>query len=198
MREAVAGRLLAFWQFFRGRAGAAAGALSVRDLLAWAGFVAAAAPAVGALAAYAHGAHLALLDGVGLGLGVPAEARRPALTLLTLTLTYDRTSSPAFWPRRRRGGAADRLLRTAAAGASGCMHGRQAGENLSTRVLTHLWLRAGCAGAARGLPGLPGGAAAARGARACGRGGRRAGRAAGRGRRGRGELCSSRAQWRTP
>jgi len=82
VREAVAGRLLAFWQFFRGRAGAAAGALSVRDLLAWAGFVAAAAPAVGALAAYAHGAHLALLDGVGLGLGVPAEARPyPILTL---------------------------------------------------------------------------------------------------------------------
>lgn len=73
VREAVAGRLLAFWQFFRERAGAARGALTVRDLLAWAGFVAAAAPAVGALAAYAHGAHLALLDGVGLGLGVPQE-----------------------------------------------------------------------------------------------------------------------------
>ena len=75
VREAVAPRLLAFWRFFQERAGAARGALTVRDLLAWAGFVRAAAPAVGALPAYAHGAHLALLDGVGLGLGVPQEVR---------------------------------------------------------------------------------------------------------------------------
>ena len=76
VREAVAGQLLAFWQFFHEHAGAARGALTVRDLLAWAEFVSAAAPAVGALAAYAHGAHLALLDGIGLGLGVPLEVRR--------------------------------------------------------------------------------------------------------------------------
>ena len=53
--------------------GAARTALSVRDLLAWAGFVRAAAPAVGLLPAYAHGAHLVLLDGIGLGLGMPPQ-----------------------------------------------------------------------------------------------------------------------------
>lgn len=70
----MAGRLLDFWRFFQERAGTvAAGALSVRDLLAWAGFINAAAPRIGALAAYAHGAHLVLLDGIGLGVGLPAE-----------------------------------------------------------------------------------------------------------------------------
>ena len=82
VREAVAPRLLAFWRFFQERAGAARGALTVRDLLAWAGFVGAAAPRVGALPAYAHGAHLALLDGVGLGLGVPQEVRARALLMM--------------------------------------------------------------------------------------------------------------------
>ncbi len=72
----MAGRLLDFWRFFRGSAGSAAGgALSVRDLLAWAGFVNATAPRIGALAAYAHGAHLVLLDGIGLGISLPAEVR---------------------------------------------------------------------------------------------------------------------------
>ena len=76
VREAVAGRLLQFWRFFAARAGAAAaGALSVRDLLAWARFVNAAAANIGALPAYAHGAHLVLLDGLGLGAGVPLEVR---------------------------------------------------------------------------------------------------------------------------
>lgn len=74
VRREVAGRLLGFWRFFRGTSGpAAGGALSVRDLLAWAGFVNAAAPRIGALAAYAHGAHLVLLDGIGLGIGLPAQ-----------------------------------------------------------------------------------------------------------------------------
>ncbi len=68
----MAGRLLDFWRFFRGvTGGAAGGALSVRDLLAWAGFVNATAPRIGALAAYAHGAHLVVLDGIGLGFGLP-------------------------------------------------------------------------------------------------------------------------------
>ncbi len=67
-------RLLRFWQFYRQRAGPAAGtALSVRDLLSWAGFINIAAPRIGALLAYAHGAHLTLLDGIGLGAGIPAE-----------------------------------------------------------------------------------------------------------------------------
>ncbi|KAK9809153.1 hypothetical protein WJX72_010301 [[Myrmecia] bisecta] len=74
VRSAVATRLLAFWKFFRSYAGAARTALSVRDLLAWVGFVNAAAPRLGALAAYAHGAHLVLLDGIGLGVGMPLEA----------------------------------------------------------------------------------------------------------------------------
>ena len=67
-------RLLRFWQFFRPCAGAGAGAaLSVRDLLSWAGFINSTAPSIGALPAYAHGAHLTLLDGIGLGAGIPAE-----------------------------------------------------------------------------------------------------------------------------
>ena len=76
LRAEVSERLLRFWQFFRQRAGPAAGAaLSVRDLLSWAGFINTAAPSIGALSAYAHGAHLTLLDGIGLGAGIPAEVR---------------------------------------------------------------------------------------------------------------------------
>ena len=67
-------RLLSFWRFFSQRVNGRT-ALSVRDLLAWARFVAAAVPAVGLLSAYAHGAHLVILDGVGLGLGMPAQVR---------------------------------------------------------------------------------------------------------------------------
>lgn len=74
VRTEVSERLLHFWQFFRQRAGPVAGAaLSVRDLLSWAGFINTAAPTLGALPAYAHGAHLTLLDGIGLGAGIPAE-----------------------------------------------------------------------------------------------------------------------------
>ena len=74
LRAEVSERLLCFWQFFRQRAGPTAGvALSVRDLLSWAGFINRAAPSIGALPAYAHGAHLTLLDGIGLGAGIPAE-----------------------------------------------------------------------------------------------------------------------------
>ncbi len=45
----------------------------MRDLLAWAGFINATTPQLGPLAAYAHGAHLVLLDGIGLGVGLSAE-----------------------------------------------------------------------------------------------------------------------------
>ena len=47
----------------------------MRDLLAWAGFINATTPQLGPLAAYAHGAHLVLLDGIGLGVGLSAEVR---------------------------------------------------------------------------------------------------------------------------
>ncbi|GAB4814206.1 hypothetical protein N2152v2_001252 [Parachlorella kessleri] len=75
VRDLVVPRLLDFWSFFRSKAAhAARQALSVRDLLAWAHFITTTAPAVGALPAYAHGAHLVLLDGIGLGVGLSAEA----------------------------------------------------------------------------------------------------------------------------
>ena len=74
MRQAVLPRLLAFWRFFQDDVGGAARtAPSVRDLLAWVSFVTTTAPTIGLLPAYAHGAHLVLLDGIGLGLGMPAE-----------------------------------------------------------------------------------------------------------------------------
>ena len=36
-------------------------------------FINAAAPHIGIEAAYAHGAHLVLLDGIGLGVGMPLQ-----------------------------------------------------------------------------------------------------------------------------
>lgn len=56
-------------------------ATTVRDLLAWVGFINAAAPQLGVLPAYAHGAHLVLLDGIGLGVGLSAEVRCRGLGL---------------------------------------------------------------------------------------------------------------------
>lgn len=77
LRESVAPRLLAFWEFFRACPGALrAVPLSVRDLLAWVSFVNAAEPSLGAVEAFLHGAHLVLLDGLGLGVGMPEEAVR--------------------------------------------------------------------------------------------------------------------------
>ena len=67
-------RLLDFWRFYHSAAPPVArAALSVRDLLAWAGFINTASPHMDLLAAYAHGAYLILLDGIGLGLGMPAQ-----------------------------------------------------------------------------------------------------------------------------
>jgi midasin len=51
----------------------------VRDLLSWAGFINATSPQLGLLPAYAHGAHLVLLDGIGLGVGLSAEVRAAVL-----------------------------------------------------------------------------------------------------------------------
>ena len=71
-RSTVAPLLLDFWRFFLHHAGPAARAsLSVRDLLSWVLFINAASPAIGELPAYAHGAHLTLLDGIALVAGVP-------------------------------------------------------------------------------------------------------------------------------
>ena len=79
-------KLAQFWSFYREAAGkgAARSALLTRDLVAWAQFMRAAAEGEGSAAsgcsrrlspeeAYAHGAYLTLLDGLGLGLGLPEE-----------------------------------------------------------------------------------------------------------------------------
>ena len=84
-----AGHLARFWDFYREIAGrgAARAALLTRDLVAWAQFVRAAATGAGSAAsgcnrrlapaqAFAHGAYLTLLDGLGLGLGLPEETAR--------------------------------------------------------------------------------------------------------------------------
>jgi hypothetical protein len=77
-RTTISRHLLQFWHLFVSQAPAAArGGLSVRDLLAWVGFVNATAPQLGPLQAYAHGAYLTLLDGLGLGLGIPAALLAP-------------------------------------------------------------------------------------------------------------------------
>ncbi|KIY92256.1 hypothetical protein MNEG_15708 [Monoraphidium neglectum] len=90
-RAAVSPRLIEFWQRFQALAPAGArGALSIRDLLAWVSFVNATAGKLGPLAAYAHGAHLTLLDGLGLGTGLPpaslAALRRRCEQLLAAQL----------------------------------------------------------------------------------------------------------------
>ena len=84
-----AGHLARFWEYYREIAGrgAARAALLTRDLVAWAQFVRAAATGAGSAAsgcnrrlapaeAFAHGAYLTLLDGLGLGLGLPEETAR--------------------------------------------------------------------------------------------------------------------------
>ncbi len=78
MRATIASRLLSFWQHYRALPPATRGALSVRDLLSWVGFINVAAPGIGAYAAYVHGAYLTLLDGLGLGVGAPAGAAAAA------------------------------------------------------------------------------------------------------------------------
>lgn len=72
-------RLLAFWAHHQAALGAGHASLTVRDLLAWASFIAAAAPGLGALPAYVHGAYLVVLDGLGLGLGLAPQVRTPGL-----------------------------------------------------------------------------------------------------------------------
>ena len=73
-KQEVAHCLLDFWHFYHSAAPPVArAALSVRDLLAWAGFINTAAPHMGLMVAYAHGAYLILLDGIGLGLGMAPQ-----------------------------------------------------------------------------------------------------------------------------
>ena len=76
-------RLAEFWEFYHDNAGSstARAALAVRDLIGWANFMREMVdPSRGAplspSEAYAHGAYLTLLDGLGLGLGMPEEAAR--------------------------------------------------------------------------------------------------------------------------
>ncbi|MEW5309894.1 MAG: hypothetical protein WDW38_001740 [Sanguina aurantia] len=83
LRSSVGGLLLDFWRFYSlpssgtGSASLAVKghySLTVRDLLGWVGFINATAHTLGALPAYLHGAHLTLMDGIGLGVGLPAIA----------------------------------------------------------------------------------------------------------------------------
>lgn len=84
-------KLAQFWSFYREAAGkgVARSALLTRDLVAWAQFMRAANDPSGEGSAasgcsrrlspeeaYAHGAYLTLLDGLGLGLGLPEETAR--------------------------------------------------------------------------------------------------------------------------
>lgn len=72
---ALPAKLLAFWSFYeRDIAPAARQILSVRDLLTWIQFINAAVADMGALLAYFHGAHVAFIDGIGLGVGLSEEA----------------------------------------------------------------------------------------------------------------------------
>jgi midasin len=97
-RATISRHLLQFWSLFVSQAPAAArGGLSVRDLLAWVGFVNATAQQLGPLQAYAHGAYLTLLDGLGLGLGIPvallAPLRRNCRRLLEQQLAGDTSAA---------------------------------------------------------------------------------------------------------
>jgi len=76
-------RLAEFWEFYHETAGSgtARAALAVRDLISWANFMREMVDSsrriqLSPSEAYAHGAYLTLLDGLGLGLGMPEEAAR--------------------------------------------------------------------------------------------------------------------------
>jgi hypothetical protein len=72
--DIVVPRLLAFWAMFTRQADKTGKhSLSVRDLLAWADFVNHVGRSMDPLLAYAHGAHLVILDGLGLGGGSSME-----------------------------------------------------------------------------------------------------------------------------
>jgi midasin len=75
--------LALFWEFYQSIAGAgqAKACLQTRDILAWAQFINEVENRKGpnallGFAAFAHGAYLTLLDGLGLGLGMPEETAK--------------------------------------------------------------------------------------------------------------------------
>ena len=79
--------LAEFWEFYHENAGssAARAALAVRDLIGWSIFMREMVESsrrvpLSPAEAYAHGAYLTLLDGLGLGLGMPVEAARQIKT----------------------------------------------------------------------------------------------------------------------
>lgn len=74
LRQLVTPLLLEFWRFYkRDIAPLARQVLSVRDLLTWIEFLNSTAALTGPYIAYAHGAHVAFLDGIGLGVGLSEE-----------------------------------------------------------------------------------------------------------------------------
>eukprot|EP00850_Spirogloea_muscicola_P001040 SM000004S14910 [mRNA] locus=s4:133208:176671:- [translate_table: standard] len=64
--------LLQFWQWCQ-MLPQSSRVLSIRDLLSWVTFIKRAEASIGMWLAYAHGAHLVLLDGLGLGMGLGEE-----------------------------------------------------------------------------------------------------------------------------
>lgn len=72
-KEIFKEKIMEFWSFFYPLATSLRMALTVRDLLAWVGFINALSPSLGSQAAYVHGCFLVLLDGLGLGSGTSQE-----------------------------------------------------------------------------------------------------------------------------
>jgi len=69
-------KLLSFWKFYEQHvAFSARQVLSIRDLLTWIQFINTTGAEVGPPVSYVHGAHVAFIDGIGLGVGVSEEVR---------------------------------------------------------------------------------------------------------------------------
>ena len=88
-RSAIADAMLDFWMDFTSVQDTAmlAAALSVRDLLSWAAFINATFPTLGHWKAFLHGAHLAFIDGIGIGqVGLLEEKQGRALALVSKSL----------------------------------------------------------------------------------------------------------------
>jgi midasin len=94
LRQLMTPLLLQFWAYYKSHVAATARqVLSVRDLLTWIEFVNCTAHLVNPYIAFAHGAHVAFLDGIGLGVGLSEEAsitlRSRCMQFLTGQLPYD-------------------------------------------------------------------------------------------------------------
>lgn len=130
MRTVIGQHLLAFWHMFVCQAPAAArGGLSVRDLLAWVGFINTTEPRIGALQAYAHGAYLTLLDGLGLGLGIPAVLLEPLKANCRQLLLQQLSSSSSSSSQSTGDGAQQQQLSAQEASA---VVAQAAGEQIVT------------------------------------------------------------------